>query len=301
MARATFRGKVAVITGAGSGIGRALAHGLAGHGARLALSDIDEASLAETARQCEELGADVHLHSLDVRDRNAVVEYADEVARHFGCVNIVINNAGVGSPGSTVADTDWETFDFVLGVNLWGVIHGTKAFLPHLIASGDGHVVNISSLNGYMGQTRLSPYCTSKFAVRGFTESLRQELELDKAPVKVSVVHPGGVATNIAQATLMHARRRGIPVTADDEARARYYSETLLRKPPADAARIILDGMAAGRPRIRVGWDAVLVDALVRIAPARYPSLVASWVRRADARAQERMHSLHDTNPADVT
>jgi NAD(P)-dependent dehydrogenase (short-subunit alcohol dehydrogenase family) len=301
MARATFRGKVAVVTGAGSGIGRALSHGLAERGARLALSDIDEGSLAETGRHCQQIGADVHLRVLDVRERKAMLEYADEVAEHFGRVNIVINNAGVGSPGTTVADTDWDTFDFVLGVNLWGVIHGTKAFLPHLIASGEGHVVNISSLNGYMGQTRLSPYCASKFAVRGFTESLRQELELDKAPVKVSVVHPGGVATNIATATLMHARRRGLEVTPDDEARAQFYSETLLRKPAADAARIILDGMAAGRPRIRVGWDAVLIDALVRLAPSRYPSLVAAWVRRADSRARERMRNLGDTNQAKVT
>lgn len=301
MGKTSFRSKVAVITGAGSGIGRALAHGLAQQGARLALSDIDAQSLAETGRQCGEMGAEVHLRTLDVRDRTAMVDYAAEVAQYFGCVNIVINNAGVGSPGTTVDETDWETFDFVLGVNLWGVIHGTKAFLPHLIASGDGHVVNISSLNGYMGQTRLSPYCASKFAVRGFTESLRQEMELDKAPVRVSVVHPGGVATNIATATLMHARRLGLPVTADDEARARYYSETLLRKPAADAARIILTGMAAGRPRIRVGWDAVVIDALVRAAPNRYPSIVAAWARWAEGRARAGMRALDDTKMANVT
>lgn len=289
MTRSTFRGKVAAITGAGSGIGRALAHGLAERGAHLALSDIDEASCAETAAQCASFGARVQVRRLDVRDRAAVLDYASDVAGHFGVVNIVINNAGVGGTGTTVNDTDWETYDFVLGVNLWGVIHGTKAFLPHLIASGDGHVVNISSLNGYMGQSRLSPYCASKFAVRGFTESLRQELELAKAPVRVSVVHPGGVATNIASASLDYARRRGFTVTADDEARARYYSERLLRKPPADAARIILDGMAAGRPRIRVGWDAVLIDALVRAAPVRYPSLVASWTRWAEGRAGARV------------
>jgi len=301
VARTTFRGKVAVITGAGSGIGRALAHGLAQRGARLALSDVDEVSLAETGRQCAEMGAEAHLRTLDVRDRTAMIDYAAAVVQHFGCVNIVINNAGVGSPGTTVADTDWDTFDFVLSVNLWGVIHGTKAFLPYLIASGDGHVVNISSLNGYMGQTRLSPYCTSKFAVRGFTESLRQEMELDKAPVRVTVVHPGGVATNIATATLMHARRLGLPVTPDDEARARYYSETLLRKPPADAAHIILTGMAAGRPRIRVGWDAVVIDALVRAAPNRYPSLVAAWARWAEGRARTGMRTLDGTKSPQVT
>ena len=275
----SVRGKVAVVTGAASGIGRQLALELARRGARLALSDVDEPSLGETADRAAALGADVHTARLDVSDRAAVEAYATAVAEHFGVVHQVYNNAGVAG-GSTVLDSSWADYDRVLSITLSGVIHGTKAFLPHLIASGDGHIVNVSSLNGIMGQGRMTAYCTSKFGVRGFTESLRAELLAAGHPVQVSVVHPGGVRTNIATAAFEHARAQGVEATPADEARRRAYDEKLLRMPPEQAARIVVDGVEAGRPRILVGNDAKAVDLLVRLVPRLYPVLVARAERR---------------------
>jgi NAD(P)-dependent dehydrogenase (short-subunit alcohol dehydrogenase family) len=276
----SVRGKVAVVTGAASGIGRALALELARRGARLALSDVQEAGLGETADRARALGAQVHTARVDVSDRPAVVAHAEAVAGHFGVVHQVYNNAGIAGGGRTVLDSDWETYDRTLGVNLFGVIHGSKAFLPHLIASGDGHVVNVSSLNGYLAQPTLSAYCASKFGVRGFTEALRAEMIAGGHPVQVTVVHPGGVRTNIAAATVADAQAQGIELTPEQVARSRTYDEKLLRMPPEQAARIILDGVEAGRPRVRVGGDAVLVDRLVRLLPARYPVLSAWYDRK---------------------
>jgi NAD(P)-dependent dehydrogenase (short-subunit alcohol dehydrogenase family) len=243
------------------------------------VSDVDEPALGETADRAKSLGAQVHAARLDVSDRAAVEAYAGTVAEHFGVVHQVYNNAGVAG-GGAVLDTDWAEYDRVLSVNLFGVLHGTKAFLPHLVASGDGHVVNVSSLNGIMGQGRSTAYCASKFAVRGFTESLRAEMLAAGHPVQVSVVHPGGVRTNIATAALEHARAQGAPLTPADEARHRAYDEKLLRMPPEQAARIVVDGVEAGRPRILVGNDARAVDLLVRLAPRLYPVLVARAERR---------------------
>lgn len=271
---ADFAGKAAVVTGAGSGIGRQLALGLARRGARVSVCDVNDAGLAETEAALKALGApDVHAAHVDVSDRQGVLEYAAEVAARFGVVHQVYNNAGVAGGGRSVLDGDWEIYDLVLGINLMGVIHGTKAFLPHLIASGDGHVINVSSLNGFLAQPTLSAYCTSKFGVRGFTETLRTEMLAARLPVKVTVVHPGGVKTNIANANVAHAEALGIELTDADRARTRAYNEKLLRMPPEKAARIVLDGVAAGRPRILVGPDARLLDRLVRLAPARYPKL----------------------------
>ncbi|SHN43406.1 SDR family NAD(P)-dependent oxidoreductase [Cryptosporangium aurantiacum] len=273
-------GKVAVVTGAGSGIGRALALELARRGARLAISDIDAAGLAATADEVTALGAPVHADRLDVSDRDAFRAYAAAVAGHYGVVHQLYNNAGIADSAPSILETGYGAFERVLGVNLWGVLHGTKEFLPHLIASGDGHVVTISSLNGYMAQAGLAPYCTSKFAVRGFTETLRSEMLRDGHPVRVTVVHPGGVATNIAVAALTAAKARGETVTAEQETRTRTYSEKLLRMDPRRAATIILDGVRAGRPRILVGNDAKAIDALVRLVPRQYPKLVTWWSKR---------------------
>ncbi|QXG76278.1 SDR family NAD(P)-dependent oxidoreductase [Modestobacter sp. L9-4] len=275
----SVRGKVAVVTGAGSGIGRELALQLARRGARLALSDIGETGLAETAARARALGAEVHTARLDVTDRAAVIAYAESVAGHFGVVHQVYNNAGVAG-GAAVLDSDWADYDRIWGVNLFGVLHGTKAFLPHLVASGDGHVVNVSSLNGVMAQAGINAYSASKFAVRGFTEALRQEMLLAGHPVQVTVVHPGGVRTNIASAALEVSRQRGDEVTAEDEARVRFYNEKLLRMPPEQAARIVVDGVEAGRARVMVGNDAKAVDLLVRLFPASYPRIAARLQRR---------------------
>jgi NAD(P)-dependent dehydrogenase (short-subunit alcohol dehydrogenase family) len=274
----SVHGKVAVVTGAGSGIGRQLAVELARRGARLAVSDVDEVGLAQTADRVRALGADVHSARLDVADRAGVLAYAGTVAGHFGVVHQIYNNAGVAG-GGTVLDSDWEEYDRILGINFFGVLNGTKAFLPHLVASGDGHVVNVSSLNGIMAQASINAYSASKFAVRGFTEALRSEMLLAGHPVQVTVVHPGGVRTNISTAALDRARERG-QLTPQDEQRARVYNEKLLRMPPEEAARIIVDGVEAGRGRVLVGNDAKVVDLLVRLTPRRYPVLAARFVQR---------------------
>jgi NAD(P)-dependent dehydrogenase (short-subunit alcohol dehydrogenase family) len=276
----SIRGKVAVVTGAGSGIGRELALGLARRGARLSLCDISEPGLAGTVGQVTALGAEAHSAAVDVGDRAAVAGYADAVAAHYGAIHQVYNNAGLAGAGETVATTEFDVYDRVLAVNLFGVINGTKVFLPHLIASGDGHVINMSSLNGIMGQPGLSAYCTSKFGVRGFTETLRGEMLLAGHPVKVSVVHPGGVRTNIASSALAEAQRLGIELTPAQQARARVYNEKLLRMQPAKAASIILAGVEAGKPRILVGSDARAIDLLVRLAPRRCPEFAAWFVKR---------------------
>jgi NAD(P)-dependent dehydrogenase (short-subunit alcohol dehydrogenase family) len=275
------REKVCVVTGAGSGIGRALALELAQRGAAaLALSDVDEAGLAETARLLAEQAPDVVIHQqhLDVADRQAFIAYADAVVAEFGTVHQVYNNAGIAS-GKTIQEASFEVYDKVIAVNLFGVIHGTKVFLPHLIASGDGHVINISSLNGYMAQDELSAYCTTKFGVRGFTETLRIEMLRDRLPVKATVVHPGGVKTNIATAGLRHAQELGYEVSDHERRLVQAYNDKLLRMPASEAARIIVDGVERGRPRVLVGNDARLVDLIVRALPVSYVKLVLALNR----------------------
>jgi NAD(P)-dependent dehydrogenase (short-subunit alcohol dehydrogenase family) len=272
----SVRGKVAVVTGAGSGIGRAVATELARRGARVVISDVNEAGLSETATA---IGGDVHQQTLDVSDSAAFESYAGTVASHFGVVHQIYNNAGIAFSRS-VMESEYADYERVFGVNLWGVIHGTKAFLPHLVASGDGHVVNVSSLNGYMAQAEMTHYCATKFAVRGFTESVRAEMLSAGHPVKVSSVHPGGIKTNIANAALEKARELGMPVTEVEEKRRDTYNEKLLKMDPAQAAGIIVGGVEAGRPRILVGNDAKLVDAVVRLLPSHYPRLAVALDRR---------------------
>lgn len=273
-------GKVAVVTGAGSGIGRELALGLTSRGASVALGDVNDAGLAETAAHVVALGGTPFTRHLDVGDRAAFAAFADEVVTEYGVVHQIYNNAGISGGGKTIEESSFEDWERLFAVNLWGVIHGTKLFLPHLIASGDGHVVNISSLNGFMAQPLLGEYVTAKFAVRGFTEALASEMALHQLPVKVSVVHPGGVRTNIATASLEAREARGATVTDVDRAQVALYNEKLLKMPARQAARIILAGVEAGRPRILVGNDARAVDLLVRAAPRFAPRLVAGLSRR---------------------
>ena len=273
-----LEGKVAAVTGAGSGIGRALALELIRRGAQVAISDVDEAGLEETAALLRQLGADPHVQPLDVSDRAAMESYAEAVVDHFGRVNQIYNNAGVAS-GKRVLEASYELYEKVFSVNLWGVIHGTKAFLPHLIASGDGHVTNISSLNGYMAQSELSAYCTTKFAVRGFTETLRIEMTQSKLPVKVTVVHPGGVKTNIATNALARAGELGYTITEADRKRTQTYNDKLLKMDPAQAANIILDAVEKDKGRVRVGRDATLLDWIVRSFPVGYQRVTLAFDR----------------------
>ncbi|MGN6251542.1 MAG: SDR family NAD(P)-dependent oxidoreductase [Marmoricola sp.] len=277
-ARTTYpvRGRTAAITGAGSGIGRAVAVELSRRGAAVALSDVDEVGLKETAGMLE--GA-VHTSVVDSSDRAAVQAWATEVVDRFGGVHQIYNNAGIAF-NRPVVESTWQDYERVFAVNLAGVIHGTQAFLPHVIASGDGAVVNVSSLNGFLAQPGMSHYCASKFAVRGFTESLRAEMLLARHPVRVSVVHPGGVATAIATNAARLAEAAGEVLTEAHHARTRTYQEKLLTLPAPDAARIIVDNVERGRPRIRVGKDAVAVDRLTRLAPASAVRLAVAMERR---------------------
>jgi NAD(P)-dependent dehydrogenase (short-subunit alcohol dehydrogenase family) len=280
----SVHGKVAVVTGAGSGIGRQLAIELARRGARVAVSDVDEQGLAATADRVTALGGEVLAARLDVREHEAVAAHADAVAARFGVVHQVYANAGVAGGGRTVLEMDLADhaagYERTIGINLFGVIHTVRAFLPHVIASGDGHVVTVSSLNGILAQPTMSDYCASKFAVRGFTETLRSEMLAGGVPVQVTVVHPGGVRTGIARASVAHAEREGLELTPAQRARARTYDEKLLKMPPEQAARIVLDGVEAGRPRVLVGNDAKVVDLLVRLAPRLAPALSARMEKR---------------------
>ena len=271
-----FAGKVAVVTGAGSGIGRALALGLAARGARLALSDIDDNGLAETAALVRHCGAEADAQNLDVADAPNFSAYADDVRGRFGAVHQLYGNAGTTRGSAPFLEMRPEDFAAILRVNFDGVVNGARAFLPHLIASGAGCLVNISSLNGLMAQPGLSAYVASKFAVRGFTEAIRAEMLLAGHPVQVVVVHPGGVRSNIANAAIPD----DVVLTGDQCARAekrlRIYNEKLLTMPPERAARVILDGVARGRTRIVVTAQAVWFDRLVRLSPAGYVSRIVA-------------------------
>lgn len=262
-----YQGKCAVVTGAASGMGREMALQLAEAGANVMASDVNEAGLAETARLAEGKAGQVLTRLLNVADREAVLAHADDAIAALGQVDLVINNAGVTQFGLTW-NVEFDDFDWLLGINLWGVIHGSKAFLPHMMERGSGQIVNMSSIFGFVGVRGQSAYNTSKFAVRGFTESLARELV--GTGVTAHCVHPGGINTNIARDG--HYRDGGELYGSKEEAVAQ--SEKILRMPPAKAARIILKGVAKNRRRIRVGADSVFFDVLARIAPVRYDSVL---------------------------
>ncbi len=267
----SFKDKVAVITGAGSGIGQALAIELAKAGAQLAISDINLENVAATAQQCAALGAKVKHYRLDCGKRDAIYAHAEEVLKDFGSVNLVINNAGV-AVNATVREISDEDFHWLMDINFWGMVHGSRAFLPHLTASGDGHLVNISSIFGMIGVPKQSSYNAAKFAIRGFTEALRQELILEKAPVQVSCVHPGGIKTNIAKAA-----RKG---ASDKDKDISINFDNFARTTATQAASIILQGIKRHKPRIFVGMDAKIIDLLQRVLGARYQNIVGPVYER---------------------
>jgi len=270
-----FANKVAAITGAGSGIGRALALNLAQQGCHLALSDVNEQGLADTVQQAQAFGIKVTSQKLDVANKDGVHAWADSVVRDHGKVNLIFNNAGVAL-GSTVEGMSYEELAWVMNINFWGVVYGTKAFLPYLKASGDGHIVNVSSVFGLCSQPTQSAYNASKFAVRGFTEALRQELDLEKAPVSVTCVHPGGIKTNIAKAAKMNDSIRSVGL---DPSTSTKNFEKMFRTTPAEAANVILNAVQKDSRRVLIGGDAYVIDAMQRLLPTSYQKLVTMGTR----------------------
>ncbi|BBZ22312.1 SDR family NAD(P)-dependent oxidoreductase [Mycolicibacter hiberniae] len=267
-----FAGKVAVVTGAGSGIGQALAVELARAGAQLAISDVDTEGLAETERRVAALGVRVKADRLDVTEREAFLIYADEVKEHFGKVNQIYNNAGIAYSGD-IEITPFKDIERVMDVDFWGVVNGTKAFLPHLIASGDGHVINVSSLFGLLSVPAQGAYNAAKFAVRGFTEALRQEMVVAGHPVKVTTVHPGGIKTAIA-------RNATVAEGLDAAALAEFFDRRLASTTAEEAARVILAGVRKNRARVLIGNDARALDLLVRITGSGYQWLFSRAIPR---------------------
>ncbi len=267
-----FVWKVAVVTGAGSGIGQALAVELARSGAKLAICDVDTEGLAQTEERVRAIGAPVKVDRLDVTEREAFLVYADAVAEHYGKVNQVYNNAGIAFSGD-VEVSQFKDIEKVIDVDYWGVVNGTKAFLPHLIASGDGHVVNISSVFGLFSVPGQAAYNSAKFAVRGFTEALRQEMILAGHPVGVTTVHPGGIKTAIA-------RNAGAAEGLDRDELAKTFDKQLAKTTPERAAQVILDGVRKNKARVLVGPDAKVLDILVRLTGSGYQRLFGPVMRQ---------------------
>jgi NAD(P)-dependent dehydrogenase (short-subunit alcohol dehydrogenase family) len=270
-----FRGRVAAITGAGSGIGRALANELAKRGAHLALADIDDAGLAETVAQCEGRGVKITSQHVDVSDRAAVEAWAERVVADHGKVNLIVNNAGVAL-GATIESVSYEDFEWLFGIDFWGVVYGTKAFLPHLKASGEGHVVNLSSVFGLISVPSQSAYNAAKFAVRGFTDTLRMELEIEGAPVSVTTILPGGIKTNIARNARMDP---SVAEMGNDPEKARNDFERLFITSPEKAARQILAAVQRDRRRALIGPDAKVIDFVSRLPPMLYQTALAKGGR----------------------
>ncbi len=254
-----FVGRTAVITGAGSGIGRSLALALADKGCRLALSDINETGLEESVRLVSERGARVSGHVVDVAQRADMERFVEAVLSAHQGVNIVVNNAGV-SVAAKFVDHSLEDFEWLMGVNFWGVVYGCKLFLPHLLKEEEAQLVNISSVFGLTGVPLQSSYCASKFAVRGFSESLR--IELTDTGVGVTTVHPGGIATNIAASS----RVAGGPGAQQLHNRAVKAFKKML--PPEEAARQIVHGIEHNKARVLITREAYAIDAAKRLAPS---------------------------------
>jgi len=273
----SFENKVAAITGAGSGMGRTLALRLAEQKCHLALSDVNEAGLAETVKLAGQYGVKVTSKKVNVAEREAMYAWAEEVVRDHGKVNLIFNNAGVAL-GATVEGMSYEDFEWIVGINFWGVVHGTKAFLPHLKASGEGHIINTSSVFGLMGIPSQSAYNATKFAVRGFTEALRQELELGKSGVSATSVHPGGIKTNIARAARMTKSIRDIGL---DDQRGSEKFEKMFITTADSAAKTILRAVRCNKRRVLVGPDAHVVDWMVRLFPSGYQRLTMYFARQS--------------------
>ena len=272
-----IRGSAAAVTGAASGIGRALALELAARGCDLALADRDEAGLQSVAAEIGKAGQrKVTVHPVDVGEPRQIEAFAAAaIAAHPG-LNIVINNAGVALMGQ-FGEVDQSQMEWLMNINFWGVVHGTRAFLPQLSKQREAHIVNLSSIFGIIAPPGQTAYCAAKFAVRGFSESLRHELQMANSPVKLSVVHPGGVSTNIVRNS-----RAGVGVT-DNARRAQTIErfDAVAKTTPAAAALRIITGIEKNQPRILIGNDARTMDLLQRFRPGTYWAVLARRIEKA--------------------
>ena len=272
-----IRGAAAAVTGAASGIGRALAIELAARGCDLALADRDEAGLQAVAAEIAKAHSQkITVHRVDVGDPRQIEAFAQAaIAGHPG-LNIVVNNAGVALLGQ-FNEIDQAQMDWLMNINFWGVVHSTRAFLPHLARQSEAHIVNLSSIFGIIAPPGQTAYAAAKFAVRGFSESLRHELAMAKSPIRLSVVHPGGVATNIARNS-----RTGVGMT-DNARRAQSIErfEKVARTTPAAAALRIIQGIEKNAPRILIGNDARFMDLLQRFRPGTYWAVLARRIEKA--------------------
>ncbi|MES2917441.1 MAG: SDR family NAD(P)-dependent oxidoreductase [Pseudomonadota bacterium] len=269
----TLKDKVAAITGAGSGIGRATAILMASKGCHLALSDVNEAGLAETAAQCLQYGVKVTSRKVDVASREQMYAWADEVVADHGLVNIIFNNAGVAL-GATVEDMQYPDFEWLMGINFWGVVYGTKAFLPHIKTAGEGAIVNVSSVFGLIAVPTQSAYNAAKFAVKGFTEALREEMEIEGCNVGVTCVHPGGIKTNIARNARV-TETKGLV----DEKSTRDFEKAFITT-PEKAAEDVVNGILKNKRRVLIGPDAIAIDLMQRILPTSYQRLLEMGARK---------------------
>ncbi|AGP63002.1 SDR family NAD(P)-dependent oxidoreductase [Mycobacterium intracellulare] len=273
-----YHGRIAVVTGAGSGIGRALTQALTRAGAHVAAADIDEKGLSETQAACPP--GQVTPYRVDVADRDAVLGFAEDVHRQLGPASMLFNNAGVDLFAS-VADMSWKDFDWLIGINIGGVVNGTKAFLPQLVEAGSAQhpsrLVNLSSAFGLIAVPYQGAYSTAKFAVRGFTEALRQEMIIERHPVTVHCVHPGVVKTNFG------ANMRAAETEDPDQA-AKLFARAAITS-PEKAARLILRGAEKNRARILIGPDGRVMAAMPRLLGAHYAAVQAYAARVTNSRS----------------
>ena len=272
-----IRGAAAAVTGAASGIGRALALELAARGCDLALADRDEAGLQGVAAEIANAHSrKITVHRVDVGEPSQIEAFAQAAISAHPGLNIVVNNAGVALLGQ-FNEIDQAQMDWLMNINFWGVVHATRAFLPHLARQSEAHIVNLSSIFGIIAPPGQTAYAAAKFAVRGFSESLRHELAMAKSPIRLSVVHPGGVATNIARNS-----RTGVGMT-DNIRRAQSIErfDKVARTTPAAAALRIIKGIEKNQPRILIGNDARFMDLLQRFRPATYWAVLARRIEKA--------------------
>ncbi|AXI03310.1 SDR family NAD(P)-dependent oxidoreductase [Aquirhabdus parva] len=265
----TFKNKVAAITGAGSGMGQQLAVLLAKAGCNVAISDINKTGLEQTVELLKPYKVKVTVDVVNTAKQDAVYAWADKVKKEHGKVNLIFNNAGIAM-SNTVEGHSIDDYERMMAVNFWGVVYGTKAFLPYLKESGDGHIINTSSIFGLTAQPTQSAYNASKFAVRGFTESLRQELDMGKFGVSATCVHPGGIKTNIAHTAEMSENVASLGINTQ---KSKAMADKVMRIPASKAAQIILDGVKADKRRVLIGPEAYAVDGLQRLFPTAYQRL----------------------------